>query len=226
MARLVYQRKNGKWEARYRKGKNAAGKVLYGTVYGDSESEAIARRIEILGYDPEADRRQAEMNLLILGAGVHGHDCAEIARSLRIFKRISFLDDRAKGPDVLGTMGDLAKARHNYPCAFVAIGDNGVRKRLVARLRELNFLLPSLISPDANISPNAVLGDGVVAFPRCSILEAAVGDFSIIDTGTVINSGAALGAYTRVDCGGIVLKGTAVPDGTLVKSGEIFGDRG
>lgn len=224
MAKLVYQRKNGKWEARYRKGKSADGKILYGTVYGDTEAEAIARRIELLGYDPDAVGIPAEMNLLIIGAGVHGHDCKEIAESLRIFKNIKFLDDVVVDNDnVIGKTSEIEKFKYRFPCAFVAIGDNEVRKRFVSELKGMNFLLPSLISSFANISTKAKIGDGVVVFPQCTVNESVIGDFSILDTNTLINSGTRLGEYTRVDCGGIVLKGVSTPIGTWIKSGEIYG---
>lgn len=223
MPKLVYQRKNGKWEARYRKTKLDNGKILYGTVYGDTEAEAIARRIELLGYDPDGVGMPAEMNLIIIGAGVHGHDCKEIAESLRIFKKIKFLDDIVKDhDDVIGKTDEIEKYRYKFPCAFVAIGDNEVRKRFVLKLKELNFILPSLVSPSANISSKAVIGDGVVIFPQCTINDAIIGDFSILDTNTLINSGTHLGKYTRVDCGGIVLKGRSTPENTWIKSGEIY----
>lgn len=224
MSKLVYQRKNGKWEARYRKGKTEDGKVLYGTVYGQTEAEAIAKRIEILGYDPDSVGIKAEMNLLIIGAGVNGQDCKSIAESLRIFKKIKFLDDIVVGnDDVIGKTNEIEKFRYRYPCAFVAIGDNEARKRFVDELKELNFIMPSLVSPYANISPKAVIGDGVVIFPQCTINDAVIGDYSILDTNTLINSGSVLKEYTRVDCGGIVLKGCTTDEGTWIKSGEIYG---
>lgn len=224
MSKLVYQRKNGKWEARYRKAKLDNGKILYGTVYGDTEAEAIARRIELLGYDLDGIGIPAEMNLLIIGAGVHGHDCKEIAESLRIFKKIYFLDDIVNdNDDVIGKTDEIEKYRYKFPCAFVAIGDNEARKRFALKLKELNFILPSLVSPFANISPKAKIGDGVVIFPHCTINDSDIGDYAIVDTNTVINSGSKLNPYTRVDCGGIVLKGITTPEGTWIKSGETYG---
>lgn len=224
MAKLVYQRKNGKWEARYRKEKTKDGKVLYGTVYGDTEAEAIARRIEVLGYDPDAVGISAELNLLIIGAGVHGHDCKGIAESLHIFRKIKFLDDCVTdNEDVIGKINEIERYKYRFPCAFVAIGDNEIRKRFVQKLKELNYIMPSLVSPFANISSRAKLGEGIVVFPQCTINEAEIGDYSILDTSTLINSGSKIEAYTRVDCGGIVLKGATVTEGTWIKSGEIYG---
>lgn len=223
LAKLVYQRKNGKWEARYRKGKSKDGKILYGTVYGDTKEEAIARRIETLGYDPESSGIPTEMNLLIIGAGIHGHDCKEVAESLRIFKKICFLDDVVDSDEVIGSIKEAETFRGRFPCAFVAIGDNELRKNFVNELKKLNYLLPSLVSPFANVSSKAAIGEGVVIFPQCTVNDSDIGDFCIFDTNTLVNSGAHVGAYTRVDCGGIILKRTSVPSGTWIRSGEIYG---
>lgn len=224
MAKLVYQRKNGKWEARYHKGKSPDGKILYGTVYGDTEEEAIARRKEYLGYDSDETDIPAEMNLLILGSDIHGHDVKEIAESLRIFKKISFLDDFVPPhDDIIGKCAEAAQFRNRYPCAFVAIVDNDTRKKYTELLKESNFLLPSLVSHAANVSPKAVIGEGVAILPHCTVNEAVIGDFSIIDFKSLVNSGAAVGAYTRIDCGAIILRGANVPESLWVRSGEIFG---
>lgn len=224
MAKLVYQRKNGKWEARYKKGRSSDGRIIYGTVYGDTKEEAISRRNSILGKDFEYEGiPKQEMNLLIIGAGIHGRDCFEIAKSLRIFKEIKFLDDVVVNEDVIGKTSDIEKMRYKYPCAFVAIGDNNTRKSFVERLKKSCYLLPSIISPYAQISPEALIGEGVVVFPNCTVNKSILGDFCIVDTNSLVNSGVELGAYTRVDCGAIVLKGVSTAPGTWIQSGEIFG---
>ena len=98
MADRVYKRKNGKWEARYKKGLSPEGKVLYGAVYGTSKEEVIKRRSEITGNDDgETIKNPTEMNLLILGAGTHGQDVYEMCTKLHIFKNIYFADDNKTG---------------------------------------------------------------------------------------------------------------------------------
>lgn len=39
----IFKRKDGRWEARYHKGRTASGKLLYGFCYGKTYSEAKAR---------------------------------------------------------------------------------------------------------------------------------------------------------------------------------------
>lgn len=42
----IFKRKDGRWEARYHKGRDASGKLLYGFCYGKTYSEAKARMEE------------------------------------------------------------------------------------------------------------------------------------------------------------------------------------
>lgn len=224
MAKLVYRRSNGKWEARYKKGVSETGKVLYGTVYGSTEEEAIKRRAEVLGYDPEEPATHSRLNLLILGAGTHGKDVKDIAEGLRVFNKIAFLDDHKTGEDIIGKCKDVLKYKSEYPCAFIAIGDNKIRKKYAKLLKNCNFLIPNIISPSATISPNAVIGEGVAVMPQVTIGSATIGNFVILTSNCLINSNSKVGDYVHVDCGGIVLKDSKVADGIHVKSGEIYRD--
>lgn len=224
LAKLVYQRKNGQWEARYKKGTSADGHTLYGTVFGKTEQEAIERRIALLGYDPDGSIIASQMNLIILGAGTHGRDVKELAESLHIFQNISFLDDNIRGENILGKCSDVEYFRQGYPCAFVAIGDNEKRKYYGELLLQKHFLVPSLVSPNAVISPQAKIGAGTVVLAQGNVGAAEVGKFCIITQNGLVNADAKLEDYSRVDNGGMVLKGVIVPELGWIRPGEIFGE--
>ena len=53
--KLVYQRKDGRWEARYKKGVSQEGKTLYGAVYGSTKEEVLKRRSLITGAPNAAE---------------------------------------------------------------------------------------------------------------------------------------------------------------------------
>ena len=221
----IYKRNEGRWEARFRVGVNADGRARYRSVYAQTKEAVIAKRqaaeAEILAA--KTRKRPTEFNLLIIGAGTHGRDVYEIARSLHVFRKISFLDDSVQGENIIGRCSDLLKYRSQYPCAFVAIGDNKLRRRYAELLREYNFLIPSIVSPAANVSAMAQIGDGVAILPLARVGDAELGDFTIVASNGVVNSSAVLGKYCHVDCGAIVKKEARVKDGTWVKSGEILG---
>ena len=50
----IYQRKDGRWEGRYIKGRTEAGKAVYGYVYAHTYEEVTKKRDEAAdGVDPE-----------------------------------------------------------------------------------------------------------------------------------------------------------------------------
>lgn len=218
----IYQRNEGRWEARFKVGVDQRGRAIYKSVYAKTREEVIRKKQEYIGEQSDDKNMSTEMNLLILGAGSHGRDVYEIAESIHIFKKISFLDDKAEGEQIIGKCKDVLKFRGQYPCAFVAIGDNEIRKKYANMLKEYHFLLPSIVSPMANISPNAELGEGVAVLPMARIGESAIGNFCIIASNGVINTGAVVNDYCHVDCAAIVKKNVRVPDKIWIKSGEIY----
>ena len=218
----VYKRNDGRWEARYIKGYSENGRARYGAVYGQSEEEVIEKRNSVLVVNEEEKPRPVQMNLLILGAGSHGHSVKEIAESLRVFQKISFLDDNETGEDIIGKCSDAARFKEEYPCAFVAIGNNEIRRKYAALLKECNFLIPNIISPAANISKDAKIGEGVAIMPQSTISKAEIGDFCILSSNSLVNYGCNIGGYSHIGCGGIITKGTKTPAGLWVNDGKVI----
>lgn len=216
----IYQRSDHRWEARYKKGVAPNGRAIYGSVYGATREEAAQKRYELTGKGEEAPV-STELNLLILGAGSHGRDVMEIAESLQVFNKISFLDDFVEGDNIIGKCSEALKYKQEYPCAFVAIGDNKKRKKYAKYLKDCNFLIPKLISPYATISSNAIIGEGTAIMAQANVGACKVGDFCIIAQSSNINTDSEIDNYSIVDCGAIIMRGAYVGESAFVKSGEI-----
>lgn len=198
----IRKRADGRFEARYPKGRDERGRIIYGCCYGRSYEEAAEKREAIL--------RQAqpvrEMNLLILGAGSHGTELRELARSLNVFRRVEFLDDDpAKG--ALGPCIHLERYVREFPIAIPAVGNKALRMRWMEELSRADFVLPVLIHPTAVVSENASIGYGSVVAAR-----ATVGPGAVVGKGCIISSGATIGRntelpdWTLVDCGQVIAK--------------------
>ncbi|MBO4421437.1 MAG: hypothetical protein K6A45_07645 [Lachnospiraceae bacterium] len=198
----VYKRKDGRYEARYRKGISSEGKTVLASVYGRTREEAEAKRAAITKKPTLPERlagiNHKQLNLLILGAGSHGHEVMEIARALGVFQKISFLDDGITGEGIIGRCHEAVDFLNEYPCAFIAIGDNRVRKKYAEFLWEKNFILPRIISPKAMISENAVIGEGCVVLAGAVVEDAEIGNFCIIDPGVKVSSGKKIEEYTHL----------------------------
>lgn len=221
----IYQRNEGRWEARFKVGTDGNGRAKYRSIYAQTRDEVIARRDEILGIHSKPKRVRVgpmKLNLLILGAGTHGRDIYEIAQSLHVFKDIKFLDDEAEGENIIGKCADVSEFRNEYPCAFIAIGDNEIRKKYAELLHENDFLIPSIVSPAANISSKAKIGEGVAILPQVTVSEAQIGDFCILSSNSLVNGGAKVGDFTHIGCAGIILKGKDVPELFHILDGTIY----
>lgn len=195
----IRQRTDGRFEARYAKGRDIHGRIIYGYCYGKTWEEAAQKREEArLRTQPVR-----ELNLLILGAGSHGQEVRELAESLRVFRKIDYLDDEK--PAAIGPCRELKRYLDVYPAAIPAVGNQALRMRWLGELTGTGFVLPVLIHPSAVVSPSARLGYGTVICARASIGSGAViGNGCIIASGATIDRNANLPDGTLVDCGQVI----------------------
>ena len=158
------------------------------------------------------------------GAGSYGREVKEELEKLHLFNEIAFLDDFSKGKDVLGRCTEADAFRFRFPCAFVAIGDNEIRKKYADMLINSGFFIPTIISPDAIVSAKAKIGVGTMIFAQANVGAAKIGNFCLVQANGLINSEASLGDFGRIDNGAIVLKYENAPEGLWLKPGKIYGE--
>lgn len=150
-------------------------------------------------------------DLIILGAGVHGAEMAEIAERasnagapwrLRGFavpdSHADMVGKTINDYPVLGTRDVLER----YPDCCV-VPDNEYKEPIeLPRERIAN-----LIDPSAFVSRTARLGAGCVIYPHCFVgLNASLGDFVFMLAGAVLNHDASLEDRVVV-CSGVTLAG-------------------
>jgi UDP-perosamine 4-acetyltransferase len=138
---------------------------------------------------------------------------------------------------ILGTDSVLpAMLAHGAKKAFVAIGDNHLRLRLLAQLSEMGFKLINAVSPNAVVSPSATLGCGI-AIMAGAIINASteIGDGAIINTnagvdhdcrigrGAHIGPGSALAGKVDIGCESFLGAGTCVVPGVRIGDRAIIG---
>lgn len=143
-------------------------------------------------------------NLLIIGAGGHGRCCADIAKAMNQFNKISFLDDVAVNTvvnnlSVIGKVDEIPSFYDEYKNVVVAIGNNSVRRKLMKQCEDIGYKLVNLIHPLSSISSYTTLGKGNVVFPYTTIeANATINDGCILCSGCVINHDAHLESYCLV----------------------------
>lgn len=164
-------------------------------------------------------------SLLLLGAGGHAMVVAETALATGRFSNIAFLDDRCTGPgqlpDRLGwpVIGPFAFAlephiREQFPYALVATGKASVRMEWLLQLASAGYELPVLIHPTAWVSPSAQIGVASVVFAK-----------AVIQTQTVIGSGAILNTSCSVDHDALLGDCVHICPGAHIAGEVCVGDR-
>jgi UDP-perosamine 4-acetyltransferase len=142
--------------------------------------------------------------LLLVGGGGHAKVVIDVARACG-FEVAGFLDPDPDAPPIgearrLG--GDEAAPAllaQGLSHAFVALGDNRLRRKIGERLKAQGFTLATLVHPSAIVSPSAEIGAGVVVMPQAVVNAAArIGDHVIVNTGAVVEHDCVLGAGAHV----------------------------
>lgn len=185
----VRLRSDGRYEARYIKSRDEDGKPIYGYCYGKTIDEAKEKR----DYQLQKQTKPKEMNLLILGAGSHGLDVYEIAKSLRIFNKIDFLDDDSENDRAIGSWEKAKRMIDDYPLAVVAVGDEDIRREWTLKLGTMGYIIPTLIHPTAFIPEDTEIGNGTVICAR-----ATIGTSVKIGKGCIVTSGSNVPRRTRI----------------------------
>lgn len=140
--------------------------------------------------------------LLIVGASGHGRVVADCAGALDRWTEIVFFDDRHPNIDhnfkwpVRGGISSIPEAAGKNDEVFVAIGNCATRVALLARFRDMNLKLATLVHPQASVSTDTKIEYG-----------------SIVVAGAVVNIGATIGL------GGIINTSSSVDHDCVLDSG-------
>lgn len=138
--------------------------------------------------------------IFIVGAGTLGEIAAETARAAGL-EIGGFFDDtagirEAGGIPVVGTVDDLLDAAEERRAIFIAVGDNGRRRRCVERLRRTNVNFPNIVHPRAVVEASVQLGAGNLVLANTYLgTGSLVGSFSLFFPGSSITHHNTVGDY-------------------------------
>jgi acetyltransferase EpsM len=137
----------------------------------------------------------------IIGAGGHSLIIISLLTELNYPIVGIFDDDESKygnsilGIPVLGKPEDIPS--HNCWSAVVAIGSNRIRRVMVNRLPDLEWV--TLIHPNAYVHSSVKVGQGTVVMLDAVVrVCACVGSHTIINTKAVVGHGCEIGDYAHI----------------------------
>ena len=189
-------------------------------------------------------------NIVIIGSSGHAKVIIDIVEQEGRYKIAGLLDRHRKvaeqtlGYQVLGQEEDLPQltARHSLRGAIVAIGDNFIRSKVAAHVREVCPDLPfvSAVHPKASIAKNVSVGEGSVIMagvavnPCCSIgrfcilntnssldHDSVMQDFSSLAPRATTGGNCRIGSYSAVGIGAVMINGILIGEHTVLGAGSI-----
>lgn len=148
-------------------------------------------------------------NIFIVGAGGFGREAVwtieriNAAAEEPVWRVIGFADDdpaKAEGNfEGYPLLGAVEKVSKDYPGAsvFVAIGDNGVRRKMYNLLRGHDF--PALIDPSAQVSPTTEFRHGTfIAVEAVVSVGTEIGKFVIINARAGVGHDSVVGDFANI----------------------------
>jgi sugar O-acyltransferase (sialic acid O-acetyltransferase NeuD family) len=188
--------------------------------------------------------------LLIVGASGHAKVVADIVQRQGLWRVAGFIDAALPagaehfGLPVLGAEADLPEAArtHGARALLVAIGDNAVRARVVARVAALapELTFATAVHPAASVARGAEIGPGSVVMPgavlgpdtrvgrHCIVNTGAsldhdglLEDFASLGPGATLGGNVRVGAFAHIGLGASVLHGRTVGEHALLGAGAV-----
>ncbi|MBA4095184.1 MAG: hypothetical protein C0484_00235 [Rhodospirillum sp.] len=159
--------------------------------------------------------------VVILGAGRHGRNAADIFRWMER-PILGFLDDtQSPGTKIVDIeiLGGFARARDllDRAAMHVAIGNPVIRRQLSDDLRERGGVLASAIHPSTVISPYAELGDGLFIAPYVRLASRCkIGSGCILDPYCTVGGDSDLGPYVMMAAHCSLVAGSRIGAGAFV----------
>jgi sugar O-acyltransferase (sialic acid O-acetyltransferase NeuD family) len=188
-------------------------------------------------------------DIIIIGSCGHAKVVIDLVEKEGRHRIVGLLDqsrgigEETLGYRVLGREDDLPRlvAERALAGAIVAIGDNFVRSKVVARVRET---CPSLafvraVHPAAHVARGVAIGEGTVLMagatvnPCCSVgnhcilntnssldHDSVMGDFSSLAPRAAAGGDVSIGAFTAIGIGATIIHGVRIGEHTVIGAGS------
>ncbi|PMS15867.1 acetyltransferase [Trinickia dabaoshanensis] len=171
------------------------------------------------------------MNILLIGGGGHCKAVIDVIEAQREWTIAGIVE--APGSDTREVMGypvighddKLDELFNHYQSALVTVGQiktPNVRMRLFARLRQIGFSLPAIVSPLARVGRGATIGEGTVVMHFAQVgPDAKVGENTIVNSRALIEHDAVVGDHCHVSTSAVINGATRVGNGAFIGSGAV-----
>lgn len=166
--------------------------------------------------------------IILIGGGGHCKACIDVIEHTNDYQIMGVLDDpgllgsKILDYEVIGTDNDILKFR-NEGCVFLVtvgqIKSAEIRKKIYNDLKENKAMLATVISPLANVSKHAQIGNGTIVMHGAKINAAAkIGDNCILNTGCIIEHDTIIGNHTHISTAAVINGDCLIGDEVFIGS--------
>lgn len=168
--------------------------------------------------------------LLVVGAGGHARSVLDIALQNAEYELVGVIDPlygtqthmtSMENIPIIGTDAMLPDfLRQGISHIFIAIGENGLRKKLYEKAVAMGFHCINLVSQYAVLSKSVKLGHGVCVMAGAVLnVNTVIGDNSIINTNCSIDHDCTVGNHCHI-APGVAVSGTvSIGDSVQIGTG-------
>jgi sugar O-acyltransferase (sialic acid O-acetyltransferase NeuD family) len=170
--------------------------------------------------------------VVIIGAGVHGREIAEILRQPsppeKVSEVLGFVDETpalrhqvVDGLPVLGDWSWFQGVDRSEVAVICASGFSHTRKMLAERARASGLNFANAISHVAYLSPDAKIGEGVVICQHAIACRGTlIDDHAIINLGSIVSHDTKVGRYGTINPGVSLAGNVSIGEGCYLGIGS------
>jgi len=169
--------------------------------------------------------------IVIIGGGGHAKVLINVIKKSQLFEAYGYVDHNDRGillgVNYLGS-DDVLNDIFSQGIKYAAIGIGQVqvtqrRQEIVDRVREVGFKFPVIVSKDAIVNEDVLVGEGSQLFDGVVINSGTrIGNFSIINTKSTIEHDCTIGKYCHVATGAVISGGVEVGDFSMIGSNAVI----
>lgn len=172
--------------------------------------------------------------IILIGGGGHCNSVIDVIEQEAKFKiagivdKQEFLKNNVLGYPVIGNDSDLEKLVKEYKYALITVGQiksPHPRIKLFNLVKELGFLLPSIISPSAIVSKHSKIGSGSIVMHKALInANTTIGDNCIINSKVLIEHDCFISNHCHISTNATINGGVKVETNCFIGSNAITKD--
>ncbi|MDO8454783.1 MAG: NeuD/PglB/VioB family sugar acetyltransferase [Sulfurimonas sp.] len=170
--------------------------------------------------------------ILLIGGGGHCKSVIDVIEQEKRYKIAGIIDKKeligneVLGYKIIGCDENLKDLRQKYSHAIVTVGhikSNEIRVKLFKLLKELDFHMPTIISPHAYVSKHAFVDEGSLIMHHALVNpHAKIGKNCIINSKALIEHDAVIEDFVHIATGAIINGGATVKENTFFGSGAVM----